>query len=81
MDEPTETCALEPEACHICHRVLTRVSLLDLAFPFGNGRMIPLNGPCEKGPDSFFFLKEIHILFYLFIYDCVESSFLCEGFL
>ena len=25
---------------------------------------------------------EIHFLFiYLFIYDCVESSFLCEGFL
>ena len=30
-----------------------------------------------------FFLKEIHVLLfiYLFIYDCVESSFLCEGFL
>ena len=32
---------------------------------------------------SFFFFKEIHFLLfiYLFIYDCVESSFLCEGFL
>ena len=32
---------------------------------------------------SFFFFKEIHVLLviYLFIYDCVESSFLCEGFL
>ena len=31
----------------------------------------------------FFFFKEIHVLLviYLFIYDCVESSFLCEGFL
>lgn len=30
----------------------TRVGLLDLAFPFGNGRMTPANGPCEKGPES-----------------------------
>ena len=31
----------------------------------------------------FFFFFEIHVLLfiYLFIYDCVESSFLCEGFL
>ena len=31
----------------------------------------------------FFFFKEIHVLLfiYLFIYDCVGSSFLCEGFL
>ena len=35
----------------------------------------------------FFFFKEIHVLLfiylfiYLFIHDCVESSFLCEGFL
>ena len=30
----------------------------------------------------FYFFLEIHFLFiYLFIYDCVESSFLCEGFL
>ena len=28
----------------------------------------------------FFFLKKF-TFFYLFIYDCVESSFLCEGFL
>ena len=27
-----------------------------------------------------FFLKKF-MFFYLFIYDCVESSFLCEGFL
>ena len=27
-----------------------------------------------------FFLKKF-TFFYLFIYDCVESSFLCEGFL
>ena len=27
----------------------------------------------------FFFLKKF-TFFYLFIYDCVESSFLCEGF-
>ena len=32
---------------------------------------------------NFFFFFEIHVLLfiYLFIYDCVESSFLCEGFL
>ena len=44
----------------------------------------------EKGAESeilkysfFFFFKEIHVLLfiYLFIYDCVESLFLCEGFL
>ena len=31
----------------------------------------------------FFFFLEIHVLLfiYLFIYDCVESSSLCEGFL
>ena len=30
----------------------------------------------------FIYFKEIHVLFiYLFVYDCVESSFLCEGFL
>ena len=31
----------------------------------------------------FFFFKEIHglLFIYLFIYDCVESSFLCKGFL
>ena len=31
----------------------------------------------------FFFFLEIHVLLfiYLFIYDCVEPSFLCEGFL
>ena len=31
-------------------------------------------------PNIFFFLKKF-TFFYLFIYDCVESSFLCEGFL
>ena len=32
---------------------------------------------------SFFFFKEIHVLLFicLFIYDCIESSFLCKGFL
>lgn len=44
--------ALEPKACHIWHCFFTRVRLLDLAFPFGNGRMTPANGPCEKGPES-----------------------------
>ena len=36
-----------------------------------------------KVTDIFFFFKEIHVLLfiYLFIYDCVESSFLCKGFL
>ena len=29
----------------------------------------------------FFFKFTFFYLFYLFIYDCVESSFLCEGFL
>ena len=50
--------------------------------------------PCIGRQILFFFLREssdtwggffleIHILLfiYLFIYDCVESSFLCEGFL
>ena len=34
-------------------------------------------------PMTIFFFLEIHVLLfiYLFIYDCVESSFLCEGFL
>ena len=33
--------------------------------------------------DVIFFLKEIHVLLfiYLFIFGCVGSSFLCEGFL
>ena len=37
----------------------------------------------ESQGTFFFFFFEIHVLLfiYLFIYDCVESSFLCEGFL
>ena len=36
-----------------------------------------------EAPFFFFFFKEIHVLLfiYLFIFGCVESSFLCEGFL
>ena len=35
------------------------------------------------GYNSFFFLKKgnIYLFIYLFIFGCVGSSFLCEGFL
>ena len=50
------------------------------ATPALAGRL-PTTAPPGK-PRAGFFL-EIHVLLfiYLFIYDCVESSFLCEGFL
>ena len=48
-------------------------------------RRLPLKKSWKKlkGKYTFFFFKEISILIfiYLFIYGCVGSSFLCEGFL
>ena len=42
-----------------------------------------MNAILDRASFFFFFFLEIHVLLfiYLFIYDCVESSFLCEGFL
>lgn len=55
MDESTGLLGLKPwnqKLVTFWHCFFTRVQLLDLAFPFGNGRMTPANGPCEKGPES-----------------------------
>ena len=37
--------------------------------------------PLHTDPVSFFFLKEFLYFYYLFIFSCVGSSFLCKGFL
>ena len=44
------------------------------------GIFVAACGLLSCGIFFFFFLKKF-TFFYLFIYDCVESSFLCEGFL
>ena len=47
------------------------------------GRFLTTAPPGKPYNPFFFFFKEIHVLLfiYLFIYGCVESSFLREGFL
>ena len=35
----------------------------------------------ETIQEFFFFFFNFYLFIYLFIYDCVGSSFLCEGFL
>ena len=59
-----------PFSLHLCQHLLLSVSYIFFFL---------MNSPVC----FFFFFKEIHVLLfiYLFIYGCVESSFLCEGFL
>ena len=38
------------------------------------------SGKTSRKYKVFFFFKEFHLFIYLFIFGCVGSSFLCEGF-